>query len=120
MKTQREREQAFVEDVKKTLQEKGEKLDPEIMVKLTSMRSGVVESRGYRYAWLWKMARVPAAAFMVGVMAFALVIFASRPPVTVQQSPIDLEDVEILVFEENPEFFAELDFYNWLAMENDV
>ena len=120
MKTQKEREQAFVEDVKKTLQEKGEKLDPEIMVKLTSMRSGVVESRGYRYTWLWKMARVPAAAFMVGAMGFALVIFANRPPVTIEHSLLGLEDIEIMVSEESPDFFAELDFYNWLAEEKDV
>lgn len=119
MSTHNEREQAFIEDVKKTLQEKGEKLDPEILVKLTAMRSGVVESRGYRYAGLWRMARVPAAAFMVGVMAFALIIFADRPPATIQQSFTALEDVEILIDGERPDFFAELDFYNWLAEEND-
>ncbi|MEN8142030.1 MAG: hypothetical protein ABFQ82_00360, partial [Thermodesulfobacteriota bacterium] len=120
MKTQKEREQAFVEDVKKTLQDKGEKLDPEILVKLTAMRSGVVENHGYRYAWLWKMARVPAAAFMVGAMGFALVIFASRPPATIQQSLLGLEDVEILASVESPDFFAELEFYNWLAEQRDV
>ena len=120
MRTPEEREQAFVEDVKKTLREKGEKIDPEILVKLTAMRSGVVESRGYRYTGLWKMARVPAAAFMVGVMCFALVIFASRPPVTIQHSLLGLEDVEIMVSEESPDFFAELDFYTWLAEQNDV
>ena len=120
MKTPKEREQDFVEDVKRTLHEKGEKLDPEILVKLTAIRSGVVESQGYRYAWLWKMARVPAVAFMVGAMGFALVIFASRPPVTIQQSLLGLEDVEILASVDSPDFFAELEFYNWVAEQKDV
>ena len=84
------------------------------------MRSGVVESRGDRHAWFWRMARVPAAAFMVGVMCFALVIFVSRPPSTVQYSLVGLEDVEILIYEESPDFFADLDFYTWLAEEKNV
>ena len=69
MSTEKQREQAFVEEVKKTLQEKGEKLDPEIMIKLSSIRSGVIESRGNRFFGLWRMARVPAAAFMFGTSA---------------------------------------------------
>ena len=120
MKTQKEREQAFVEDVKKTLQEKGEKLDPEIISRLSAMRSGVVENRGHRFIWFWRMARLPAAAFMIGVLGFALVMFANRPPVTVQQSLLALEDLEILAFEESPDFFVELDFYRWLAEQQDV
>lgn len=120
MSTQKDREQAFVEDIKKTLQEKGEKLDPDILLRLAAIRSGVVEDRGSRFAGLWRMNRVPAAAFMVGALGLALVIFASRPPATIQLSFAGLEDVEILVSEESPEFFAELDFYNWLAEQKDV
>ena len=120
MSTNKEREQAFVEEVKKTLQEKGEKLDPEIMMKLSSIRSGVIESRGDRFSWLWRMARVPAAAFMVGVVFLVFGIFYYRPPTTMQYTLSAIEDVSILVAGESPDFFAELDFYTWLAEVDDV
>jgi len=120
MSTEKEREQAFVEEVRKTLQEKGEKLEPELLMKLSSIRSGVVESRGGRFTWLWRMARVPAAAFMVGTVCLVFAMFYYRPPATMQSSLSAIEDVSILVAEESPEFFAELDFYTWLAEVDDV
>lgn len=120
MSTEQEREQAFVEEVKKTLHEKGEKLDPEILLKLSSIRSGVIESRGGRYPWLWQMVRVPAAAFMVGTVCLVFAMFYYRPPATMQYSLSVIEDVSILVADEGPEFYAELDFYTWLAETDDV
>jgi hypothetical protein len=120
MSTEKEREQAFVEEVKKTLQEKGEKLDPEIMIKLSSIRSGVVENRSGRSARLWRMARVPATAFMVGAMCLVLGVFYYHPPSTMQSSLSVIEDLAILVDEDSPDFFAELDFYTWLAEAEDV
>ena len=120
MSTEKGREHAFVEDVKRTLQEKGEKLDPEIMMKLSSIRSGVIESRGNRFAWLWRMARVPAAAFMVGTVCLVFGIFYYQPPTSMQYTLSAIEDVSILVAEESPDFFAELDFYTWLAEVDDV
>jgi hypothetical protein len=120
MSTGQEREQAFVEEVRKTLREKGENLDPEIMQKLASVRTGVVEDHGVRFNWFWRMARVPAAAFMVATVVLAFSLFYSRPPTTMQYSLSAIEDVSILVAEESPDFFADLDFYTWLSEAQDV
>ena len=120
MSTEQEREQAFVDEVRKTLREKGEKLDPEIMQKLASIRTGVVEDHGAGFNWFWRMARVPAAAFMVATVALVFSLFYYRPPSTMQYSLNAIEDVSILVAEESPDFFADLDFYTWLSEAKDV
>ena len=120
MSGEKEREQAFVDEVRKTLQEKGEKLDPEVMMKLSAIRSGVVEDQGNRFSWLWRMARVPAAAFMVGMVFLVFGLFYYRPPTSIQNSFSAIEDLSVLVAEESPDFFADLDFYTWLAEAEDV
>lgn len=110
-----ERELAFVEEVKKTLREKGEKLDPEIMVRLATMRSGVIEDRGSRFAGFWRLIRLPAMATMTGGLVVMLALVFFQGPTTLQHSFAGLDDLEILVTEEGADFYAELDFYDWLA-----
>jgi len=119
MSGERDREQAFVEEIKNTLTQKGEKLDPDVLVRLSAIRGHAVESSRYRFGWFWRMARVPAAAFMTVAfcLMFALVFY--RAPATISSFSA-FEDVEILVAEDGPDFFADLDFYTWLAEESDV
>jgi hypothetical protein len=115
MKNNRERERAFVEEVKKALQEKGEKLDPEILVKLSSLRGGVVESRGSGFAGPWRLIRLPIIALLSGGLIVLLALALLRGPATLRHSFAGLEDLDLLTAEEGPDFYANLDFYDWLA-----
>ena len=117
MSSENDKERAFVKEVRKTLQEKGERLDPEILVKLTAIRSGVVEGRSSSFFHIWRYLRVPAAGAFVAAMVLVFSMVFYQGPMTMQNSFSGLEDIEILISEESPDFYAELDFYSWLARQ---
>ena len=76
MKDDRDREQAFIEEIKKTLEEKGGKLDPEILARLSAMQGRVIEERGSRFAGLWRLIRLPAMALLTaGLIAILSLVF---------------------------------------------
>ncbi|MBU0482768.1 MAG: hypothetical protein KKG47_16870 [Proteobacteria bacterium] len=120
MKESKDRERDFIDDVQRTLQEKGEKLDPEILLKLSAMRGRVVESRSsYRFPGMWRVLRVPATVLMILGILYVFTLVFYQAPAGIYSSLTSLEDMEILVAEEGPDFFAELDFYTWLAAEKE-
>ena len=120
MKNDTDREQGFIDDVQKTLQKKVTTLDPEIIVKLSAMRSGVVERSSYRFSGFWRMIRVTASAFMTLVILYLFTLVFYQAPASLYSSLASIEDMEILVSEESLDFYAELDFYTWLAEQQDV
>jgi len=119
MNHDKEKERAFIEGIKKTLAEKGEKLDPEILVKLSTLHCGVIESRGSGFAWLWRLIRLPVMAALSGGLIIMLTLVFFRGPVTLRHSFAGLEDLDILTSQEGADFYADLDFYDWLASRAD-
>jgi hypothetical protein len=115
MKDDQERELAFVEEVKKTLHEKGEKLDPEILIKLSAMQGRVIEDRGSRFTGLWRLIRLPVMALLSAGLIVMLTLVFFRGPVTLRNSFAGLDDLDLLTSSEGPDFYADLDFYDWLA-----
>ena len=119
MPNAKERELAFVEEIRKTLEEKGEKLDPEILVKLSSIPGGVIESRGSGFAGLWRFTRLPFMVALTGGLIVLLSLTLVRGPATMRHSFAGLEDLDILTSEGGVDFYAELDFYDWLAKRSE-
>ncbi len=119
MNIDQERERALVEGIKKNLEEKGEKLKPEFLVKFSALHCGVVESRGSGFAGLWRFIRLPVMALLSGGLIILLTLVFFRGPVTLRHSFAGLEDLDILASQEGTEFYANLDFYDWLARQAD-
>ena len=115
MNADKKRERDFIDDVEKTLRQRGEKLPPEVVVQLSAIRSVAVASRASAFASFWRLVRMPVAASMVAVGLFAMIIVAQHPPAEMGRSVAGLEDMEILIDVDSPDFYTELDFYNWLA-----
>ena len=111
-------ENVFLEGIRRTLDDSVDNLDAQTLSRLTQARHAALEqvkSKPYlhkRPFWL-SMAGLAATAAVV-----LLAIFLTRDP-SVPQYYSAIEDVEILVASENPEFFSELEFYAWLAEEMD-
>lgn len=65
----------------------------------------------------WRSRWMAAAGLATTAVAVVLVAghFWLRPPSTPAQAVAGLEDLELLSSREQPEFFRELDFYDWLA-----
>jgi hypothetical protein len=79
MNREKNREQGFIDDVERTLRQKGEKLPPDIVVQLSAIRSVALQSRGYAFAGFWRMARLPVAAAMVAVALFVMATRTRAP-----------------------------------------
>lgn len=115
MENDRDRELAFVEEIKQTLREKGGELDPEILVKLSCLQGRVIEERRSGFAGLWRLLRLPfLALFAAGLIAiFTLAFF--RGPATMRHSFAGLDQLDLLVAPEEPNFYANLNFYAWMS-----
>ena len=111
-------ESVFLDRVRRALDDSVDNLDARTLSRLTQARNRALEkakSRPYlhrRSSWLSLAGLVTATAVVV------LAIFLARDP-SGPQHYSSIEDVEILAASENPEFFAELEFYAWLAEEMD-
>ncbi|NTV14545.1 MAG: hypothetical protein HGA96_11560 [Desulfobulbaceae bacterium] len=70
MRSNRERQEALVEEVKALLKEKGKSLDPELLARLSTVSGGVVESNASNFAGFWRVLRVPAALLLVALFAW--------------------------------------------------
>ena len=71
--------------------------------------------RGWSATRIWSLGLSASAMVMVGVVAGWL-WFAS--PLAPQPGGID--DIELLAAQDNPEFYRELDFYQWLASRGET
>ena len=111
-------ESAFLDKVRRTLDDSADNLDARTLSQLTQARHRALEeakskpSLHRRPFWFSLAGLVTAAAVVV------LVIFLARDP-SGSEYYSAIEDVEILVASEDPEFFADMEFYAWLAEEMD-
>jgi hypothetical protein len=111
------RDHAFLENVKATLDSSAEHLDTRILRRLKAARTRALEA-GKRRGGLWHWLRFPAAGLataLVGVLI--VVLFFHRP--TVLQPDNNVEYIEILASKDSLDLYVDLDFYIWLAEEAD-
>lgn len=113
MKDAKKSEEDLLTAVRATLDEGCDKLDDRISNRLARMRHAAMEksAAGARRRWHWRLA--PAVAclvvFLVGDALFMRVNRNAMEP------GIEVADFEIITATEAPDFYAELDFYLWLA-----
>lgn len=71
--------------------------------------------RGWRPLWVWSAGLSAAAMAMTGIVAGWLWFASPAAP-----HPGGIDDLELLAAQDNPEFYRELDFYQWLASRGET
>ena len=115
-----ETDDKFVSAARRMLQEAAKNLDAANVARLRAARRRAVEE-GMRWpmharpAWLLPAGGVVTAGV---VLAVAMLLWFSAPnPAPV---PVNLGDLDLLTAHESPDFFADLDFYDWLDRNADA
>ena len=107
-------ESVFLDRVRKTLDDSVDNLDARTLSRLTQARHQALE-KAKRKPYLQKHSfRLSVAGLVTAAAVVLIAIFLARDP-SGPQLYSGIEDVEILATSENPDFFAELEFYAWLA-----
>ena len=115
---EKKREEEFIEEVRRTLDESTEALDTGTTARLSRARKQALEGQGERAARSRGWYRSPLAglaAASVLVIVGAL-YFSSIGGFSANGS---VEDVELLASTEELTLLEELDFYTWLASDED-
>lgn len=106
-------EQDFLATARKTLDAGSDSLDPAICsrlarARLTAMEKGLPRQR----RWLWLTA--PLAAGLAVVFVVAALFFKTGTGLR-HPNGESVADLEIITSMEAPDFYTDLDFYQWLA-----
>lgn len=106
-------EQDFLAAARKTLDAGSDTLDPAICSRLARARMTAVEKGlASQRRWFWLAA--PLAASLVVVLVVAVLFFKAGTDVR-HPNGETVADLEIITSAEAPDFYADLDFYQWLA-----
>jgi hypothetical protein len=101
------------------LEESTERLDGRVRSRLTQARSAAIEeARRSRHGFAWR-AWIPAGA-LAGAAALAVFLWSGAPQ-SPETSPIavhgSLDDLDIIVTDESFELLEDLEFYEWIAVD---
>jgi hypothetical protein len=113
-----ETEDKFLDAAKRALDTAEKDLSPGTVARLRAARRQAIEGgarRSLRPAWL-----LPAGAFAVAaaVATIAALLWFSTPSNNLLQANVD--DLGLLTAPESPDFFADLEFYDWLDKNADA
>lgn len=105
----------FLKDAKRALDEAEKNLDTGALARLRASRRQAIEEGlrsplRARPGWLLPVGGFATAGIVLAVAG--LLWFAAPDYQPIQQANVD--DLELLTARENPEFFADLEFYDWL------
>lgn len=109
-------ESVFLDRVRRTLDDSADNLDARTLSQLTQARHRALEEARSKPSLYRRPFWLSLAGLATATVVVFLAIFLARDPSGPQYYSA-IEDVEILAASENPEFFAELEFYAWLAEE---
>jgi ferric-dicitrate binding protein FerR (iron transport regulator) len=114
-------EDKFLEQTRRALDRTAADLDMITTAKLRAARLRALDAArvpSWRRPWLVAAGGLATTA-LVAVVAGLLWL---APPATtpVNVAAVDAEDVELLDSQESPDFYADLDFYDWLANRDNV
>ena len=115
-----ETEDKFLNAAKRALEVAEKNLDAGTVARLRTARRAAIEQglrqpSRMRPGWL-----LPLGGFATAAIVFAvagLLWFSAPNPILLQPN---VSDIELLTAQENPEFFADLDFYDWLDNDSDA
>ncbi len=116
----RDDEKRFLDSTKRVLDDAERRLDSATVARLRAARRTTLANHKHRHTWRAPVAWLPAGAFAAAltVVAIATLMWLSMPPAGLP--PTDMEDLELLAAEDSLEFYADLDFYRWLAIDSDA
>jgi len=113
-------EEKFLDAAKRALDDAEKNLDAGTVARLRAARRAAIEQglrrpSRMRPGWLLPVGGFATAAIVLSVAG--LLWFSAPNPNLLQTN---VSDIELLAAHENPEFFADLDFYDWLENNNDA
>ncbi len=112
------KDENFLENIQTVLDERVDNLDAATASNLRKARNRALEQIDRKPLSSWKKWSLPLAGMAAASIVIMLAILIHKQPVEIATS-IGIEDVEILVSNESPDFYADLDFYIWLTEEDD-
>ena len=104
--------------IQEKLEESVDTIDAKTLYRLTRARKIALSSKK-RGQFKWEKAFRLSFATLCTAAVVIVFTFWFQPSPTVQPVISGIEDVDILANRDNPEFFADIDFYIWLAEEID-
>lgn len=107
----------LLENIKTALDESCEHLDGGTLSRLRQAREQAISKAAQPS--LWQKFKIPATALATATTAVFVVFFYLGSPNDMSNLHSSFDDIEILMSEESPDFYEELDFYSWLAEEQD-
>ena len=115
---EQDKEKRFIDNVKKALDLDAENLDAGTQSKINRIRHKALdagERKGFDIRQWFTLPAVAGWAATACLIVLGLTIYLQEP--TNGTTP-PLEDIDLLVAEDNLEFYDGLEFYAWLAEEN--
>lgn len=109
-------EQAFLASARKTLDGAAENLEASICSRLTRARMAAVDQGRRKAARPWRWVAAPVTAGVAVALALASLWFRGGPEGIGPAA--EVVDLEIMTATEAPEFYADLEFYQWLAEDD--
>ena len=115
-----ETEDKFLNAAKRALDDAEKNLDAGTVARLRGARRAAIEQGLRRPSRLRPGWLLPVGGFATAAIVFAVagLLWFSAPNPNLLQA--NVSDIELLTAHENPEFFADLDFYDWLEDNNDA
>ncbi len=110
-------EEAFVAKVKDQLDQSVEKLDPEVLARLRNARYEALHSQPQRAPWLWPVSGLATACSAILV---ALLWWGSPPEQAPPETAQIIEEVEVLLAADPLDLYEDIEFYVWLAEQEDA
>jgi hypothetical protein len=112
--SQPDRHKEFVDRVRETLDRSADDLDGPTLARLRQARALAIDRGRPRVRPGWW---VPTGALAALLVAVLVTTFYVRAPLTAVPVAV-VDDAEILASAHGPEFYENLDFYQWLAQEH--
>ena len=115
-----ETEDKFLNAAKHALDDAEKNLDAGTVGRLRAARREAIEQGLRRPSHMRPGWLLPAGGFATATIVFAVagLLWFSAPNLILLQ--VNVSDIELLTAHENPEFFADLDFYDWLDNDSDA
>lgn len=107
-------EKDFLDFARQRLNQGTDNLDPDTRHKLITMRNRALNIHENKN-WFPQWAPLPVMGLLTAIL-FIILVYAK--PVTAPNLETGLEDLEILASVDQLELYEDLEFYDWLANEN--
>ncbi len=107
----------LLKNIKTALDDSCEHLDAGTLSRLRQAREIALDHA--KKPSLWQSFKIPAAAIATATTACIVAVLYLGTPNEMPQLHSSLNDIEMLISEESPDFYEDLDFYSWLAEETD-